>query len=583
MSIKFEICDSLTKVLPGSAPRRATVAVSALAGETISFQTAWLDAMPNAQRSLIEFSVRPAFDNECGVGNGFSLSAFHVGLVPANVPAPAVPDDGYFAIDPTLLPDILEPVRVFTDTAEVAADRDADCAEKCEGKFVAAVQSAHRGWNSLWWDVVATPSLIALEIEGSIRETRGQQRGQTQALWCKRVDVRVVDCDLPKPSLHYTQWFHADSLANYYHVEPWSEAHWHAIEEHMKSCARMRVNSTLAPVWTPPLDTAPGTYRRNVQLLRIAERNGKYEFDFSLLDRWIALADSAGIADVEVPHLFTQWGARFAPRFWITNEVGEDVPRFGWDVSATSGEYQEFLKQLLPALREHLDNKVGEEHVWYHVSDEPEQQHLDSYRAAAESVSQLLEGAQVIDALGDPSFQELVQIPVVATDAIPRFREQGINPTWVYYCVAQSKGVSNRFLAQYASRHRMLGFQLYQGRAQGFLHWAFNFYSTQYSLRSVDPYRDTSAGGGFISGDSFVVYPGEGGAVLESLRHRILRAAMDDLAACQLAERLVGRDAVLAVINPDGDLDYNAGWVCEEELLRRRDRVNELIALAPRG
>lgn len=31
----------------------------------------------------------------------------------------------------------------------------------------------------------------------------------------------------------------------------------------------------------------------------------------------------------------------------------------------------------------------------------------------------------------------------------------------------------------------------------------------------------------------------------------MLRAAFDDLAVCQLAEELVGREAVLDVINPD--------------------------------
>ncbi|ALD74705.1 hypothetical protein AN946_03975 [Trueperella pyogenes] len=444
----------------------------------------------------------------------------------------------------------------------------------------AVVQSAHRGWNSLWWDIEAVPGLVGIEIHGAIRARHGHFLSpNVEIVWKERLDVVVGNRRLPKPKLHNIQWFHADSIANYYDVEPWSDAHWRAVRAHMESCARMRVNTILTPVWTPPLDTAPHTYRRNVQLLGIWERDGRYTFDFTRLDTWLGHMRDAGLTGVEVPHLFTQWGAHACPRFWVSRNSDENPqPRFGWDAIATSPEYRDFLAQLIPALRRHLAAAMGAENVWYHVSDEPEREHLESYRAARAVVSDMLHGAQVIDALGDPEFQNLVQTPIVATDAVPRFRECGIAPTWVYYCVAQDRGVANRFLAQLPNRHRALGFQLYQGRAEGFLHWAFNFYNTQYSLRALDPYRDTAAGGGFISGDTFVVYPLPGGQVMESLRHRMLRAAFDDLAVCQLAEELVGREAVLDVINPDRTLDYRSGWVSEAELLRRRAALNRLLA-----
>ncbi|MGV4323381.1 DUF4091 domain-containing protein [Trueperella pyogenes] len=565
MTITFELCDSLTKVLPAQAPRRSDAALSGLRGETLSFQTAWIDTMPRAQRAQILITVTPIFADGCPP-EPTTLCAFQVGLVPANLPAPDDPDDGYFTTDPTLLPDPLQPLELM---------HDADAPG-----HTAVVQSAHRGWNSLWWDIEAVPGLVGIEIHGAIRARHGHFLSpNVEIVWKERLDVVVGNRRLPKPKLHNIQWFHADSIANYYDVEPWSDAHWRAVRAHMESCARMRVNTILTPVWTPPLDTAPHTYRRNVQLLGIWERDGRYTFDFTRLDTWLGHMRDAGLTGVEVPHLFTQWGAHACPRFWVSRNSDENPqPRFGWDATATSPEYRDFLAQLIPALRRHLAAAMGAENVWYHVSDEPEREHLESYRAARAVVSDMLHGTQVIDALGDPEFQNLVQTPIVATDAVPRFRECGIAPTWVYYCVAQDRGVANRFLAQHPNRHRALGFQLYQGRAEGFLHWAFNFYNTQYSLRALDPYRDTAAGGGFISGDTFVVYPLPGGQVMESLRHRMLRAAFDDLAVCQLAEELVGREAVLDVINPDRTLDYRSGWVSEAELLRRRAALNQLLA-----
>lgn len=588
----FQFCDALTKVLPGEKPRAGTKSLSGLVGETLSFQTAWIDSMPNVERSEITIAVTPIFEHDTAdqvTAESVTIRAFQVGLVPANMPAPENPDDGYFVTDPTLLPDILNPLDVENagegeaDPTEADQVSDGDPAVNANARghsrsVIVTTESKHRGWNSVWWDVVATPRLTALDVKVTYRQRHGHDLSdEVQPLWQDRIDVHVASAKLPAPKLHNVQWFHADSLANYYDVEPWSELHWKITEAHMRSCARMRVNTILTPVWTPALDVAPGVYRRNVQLLDITDRDGRYEFDFSNLDRWIDLLLSSGLTGVEVPHLFTQWGAKSTPRFWIQNNEGELEPRFGWDTPATAPEYREFLEQLIPALRNYFNAKIGERNVWYHVSDEPERRHLESYAAARNVVLDLLDGAQLIDALDDPDFQDYVQTPVVASNSVPRFRARGINPSWVYYCVAQYEGVANRFLAQNPARHRMLGFQLYKGRAEGFLHWAFNFYNTQFSLGSLDPYRDTAAGGGFISGDPFVVYPAPDGSVLESLRHRMLRAAFDDLAACQLAESRVGRDAVLAVIDPAGDLDYNAGWVDEPGILRRRQKLNELI------
>ncbi|MDY5589912.1 MAG: DUF4091 domain-containing protein [Arcanobacterium sp.] len=487
---------------------------------------------------------------------------FYVGLVPANVPAPEHPDEGYFTHTPTLLPDPLFELPL----------------NRTEESIQVLAQSRHSGWNSLWWDFIADPQLSGFDIcvSANKRHQHKLEKSPTQ-IWRSTLSVHVIGTKLKPVPLVNIQWFHPDSLASYYGVDVWSEEHWKIIYAHMESCARMRINTLLTPVWTPPLDTAEGTYRRTVQLVDITENNGLYRFDFSRLDRWIDLMCTAGINNVEVPPLFTQWGARFCPHFIINDSTGTPRERFGWDTPATSAEYGEFLQQFIPALRQHLNDTVGENHVWYHISDEPQPENIKSYKAAKDFVHKLLDGAQILDALGEPDFLDLVSTPVVATDAIPRFRSRGVNPDFVYYCVSQNLGVSNRFLAQYPVRTRALGLQLYCGNAKGFLHWAFNFYNTQYSLGTTDPYRDTSAGGGFISGDSFVVYPDVKGRVVESLRHRILRAAFDDFSCCCIAEKLTDRDTVMRIIDPNHDLDYNAGWMSEPELLRRRELLNQLI------
>ena len=189
----------------------------------------------------------------------------------------------------------------------------------------------------------------------------------------------------------------------------------------------------------------------------------------------------------------------------------------------------------------------------------------------------------MLDALSEPEFMNLVDVPVVATDAVPAFRAHGREPAWVYYCIAQSWDVANRFIAQEPLRTRALGWQLYTARAEGFLHWGFNFYALPLSRGPIDPFRETSAGGGFISGDSFIVYPGPDGLPWPSLRHRLMRDAFDDLAAARAAEEVLGRDRVLGLIDPDGDLDYAAGWVDGGEWQQRRRQLDDAVQTALGG
>ena len=102
----------------------------------------------------------------------------------------------------------------------------------------------------------------------------------------------------------------------------------------------------------------------------------------------------------------------------------------------------------------------------------------------------------------------LVQIPIPASNHLEPFVEKGIKGLWTYYCVSQWDRVANRFFCMPSARNRILGTQLFKYNLAGFLHWGFNFWYTQDSTRSLDPFKETDAGGAFPAGDAFMVYPG---------------------------------------------------------------------------
>ncbi len=523
------LCDSLEKVFPDTAPRPmdATIPIVAYRGQRVSFQVAMLPPIMEDPAAV------PSVDVEVLLSAPLSIAISAVELVPNDLPAPEGADDGYLRTAPGLFPDLLRLLASREPLPMVAGQ-----------------------WRAAWVDLTVPQSITEdVHCEVTLRLSG------TDDVVAKHVfPLRVVAVDLPDLSITNTHWFHCDGLAQYYGHEVFSEPHWQSIDNFMASAAAMRVNSVLTPVWTPPLDTARGGLRLPTQLVGIRDTGGeRYTFDFSLLGRWLELCRRHGMRGIEVAHLFTQWGAEAAPALYIDTKDGLER-RFGWDVAATDPRYRTLLEQLLPGLRAFLDENWGLEDVIFHISDEPMAANLGTYSAAKDVVSDLLEGCTVVDAIGDFDLYQkgVVAIPVVATDHAQRFLDAGVKPLWLYYCVGQVRDVANRFMALPSSRNRVLGTQLWLAGAQGFLHWGFNFYNTVRSVRPTDPFRDTTAGGGFFGGDPFVVYPGPGGKPLESIRHRVFTEAMDDHRAMQLLASLQGDDAVRAIADPNGDITLTA-------------------------
>ena len=129
------------------------------------------------------------------------------------------------------------------------------------------------------------------------------------------VELKLIGARLPELKIPHTEWFHCDCLANYYGVEVFSERHWEIIENFVRTAVRRGCNTLLTPLFTPPLDTAFGGERRTVQLVDVKENApGEYSFSFDKLRRWVKMARRCGIVWFEMSHLFSQWGAKYAPK-----------------------------------------------------------------------------------------------------------------------------------------------------------------------------------------------------------------------------------------------------------------------------
>lgn len=390
--------------------------------------------------------------------------------------------------------------------------------------------------------------------------------------------LHVINAVLPEQKLIYTQWFHSDSIANYYKIPVFCEKFWALVESFIKAAVHTGVNMLLTPVFTPPLDTEIGGERLTVQLVDVKLENGKYSFGFDRFIRWVRLAQKCGIKYFEISHLFSQWGAKYTPK--IMAEVNGSQKRiFGWETSADSIEYAEFLSAFIPQLIKVIRSLGIEKSTFFHISDEPNEDQIESYSRSKSTVAPLLEDFPIIDALSDYSFYEsgIINNPIPCTNDIESFIEKGFPHPWTYYCCGQGGKLSNRFFGMPLSTTRIIGFQLFKYGIEGFLQWGFNFYNSQYSLRSIDPFAVTDADSAFPSGDSFTVYPGKSGAI-ESVRSEVFFQALQDMRALTLLCDRIGKKRTIAAVEADFGIitffDYPRGT---EKMLNLRKSVNNYL------
>ncbi|MGN0572276.1 MAG: DUF4091 domain-containing protein [Candidatus Fimenecus sp.] len=537
---KTLLCSSLEKIFPDTdTVETKLTAFSMFKNEKKSFQF----AVEAKKGETISFSVVSTLQN--------ALRFFCVKMIPAGTNAPKDADDYYIAKNKDAYPDLLLPLAENTFTAE------------------------YDGLNAVWAEIQSDADLPVGQHEIQITVCTDTEETTIQ------LTVEVLDAALPKQDLIYTNWFHTDCLAEYYGVEVFSDDYWRITENFLRRACEYGMNCVLTPLFTPPLDTKVGGERPTVQLVDVTV-TGKdtYAFGFENLEKWLKICDRCGIKYYEMSHLFTQWGARHAPKI-VAQKDGETVQIFGWNTRAAGKPYKRFLAQFSKAILQFIDEKGIREKCLFHISDEPNKGMLRTYKKASKIVHEYFTNVKIIDALSDFKLYEkgLVETPIPANNHIEPFIGK-VPELWTYYCCSQGKdNVSNRFFAMPSARNRILGVQLYKFDVKGFLHWGYNFYFLQYSKGLIDPYKVTDAGGAFYSGDSFVVYPAKDGTPYNALRLNVFYDAFQDMFALKLLESKIGREKTLAVLEKDlgkpitfSEYPHGDKWILE-----MRERVNRAI------
>ncbi len=430
-------------------------------------------------------------------------------------------------------------------------------------------------WNSVWLEIIPSPTLKVGEQNIAVTFTCGDAQEKAE------FTLDIIDAELPPQTLINTNWFHTDCIAVHYNIDVFSDKYWEYVKNFLQVATDYGMNMVLTPIFTPPLDTKVGGERPTVQLVGVKVVNGEYLFDYSALDKWIEICDEVGIKYFEISHFFTQWGAKKCPK--IMAEVdGVQKRIFGWDTKASGKKYRKFLTDFAASFKPYMNAKGIADRVYFHVSDEPFTAVIRHYKKASNIISELFGDYKIMDALSNFKFYKkgLVKLPVPANDHIEAFIGN-VPELWTYYCCAQVKNVSNKFFSMPSQRNRVLGYQMYKFDIKGFLHWGYNFWFKQFSVGPVDPFTETDAGGNFPSVDSYVVYPGENGKPLQSLRLKVFYDSFQDMRALQLLESLIGKERTMQILEEGIEpITFSNYPHSDEWQLSTREKINAAIKAA---
>ncbi len=339
------------------------------------------------------------------------------------------------------------------------------------------------------------------------------------------VVVHVWPFRLPeKQALHHTEWFYPGVLGNYYHIDLWSEAHWLWIERVAADMARHKQDMILTDF---------------TKLVTVVElKDGSLTFDFSRLDRWLAIFGKAGIDWIEGSHVAGGGGggasaitfSRWSPLDASGKPIDTSVSRM------KDAKFEHYVEHLLKAVYAHLKSKGLAKRYVQHIADEPNAKTQESWSRISRKIKQWLPDVPRIDAMPATGMAGDIEIRVPMINEIHgpvhcRPPEQ----LWSYVCLSPQTIYPNRFLDYCSARNRIIYWLSWSLRLKGFLHWGYNYWRPWGCPIPfpVNPWTDSTAGGLYHpsyplpAGDPHIVYPGKT-SICSSIRWETVRKGFED-------------------------------------------------------
>lgn len=405
-----------------------------------------------------------------------------------------------------------------------------------------------RSVRPVWIAVDIDPSVEPGEYTGAVEVVSSNYKASLQ------VKITVQNQLLPGPGdwkFRLDLWQNPWVVAEYFQVEPWSDAHKYLLKKHLEPYAESGgTYITTYAVHSPWSDNSYSIEGNMIEWIKA--RDGSWKFDFSIFDQYVELAMEAGIDKAITIYTPVPWGFRFR---YLDEKSGNYIYE---EWSPLSEQFETYWKVFLDQLKVHLVGRGWFEKTYLGINENP----LEYTRAAARVIKAHSPDWKITYA-GDwhPELSPLLDDYSIIISQTPdreliRERARRGQSTSFYVCCTPpqpnnfvfSAPVEGRFISWYAAAH---GYD-------GFLRWAYDAWP-------ADPVRDARHTL-WPAGDCFLVYPGGNRSIrMEKLREgfadyekiHLLREMALNSGNEQVRELMKEFEAHIATFSGDPDFSNN--------------------------
>lgn len=380
------------------------------------------------------------------------------------------------------------------------------------------------------WITVYVPAQTPEGVYTGTVKMKGESGGR-KFVFEKKINVRVWPVTMRQPDFRNVNWaFDFDHCMKLWNggepVERYSDDHVEYLKDLYGIMAECYQSMVMLPIWNV------------VGMEKLPD--GGWKFDFTRFDEYVRLADEAGVLkQMQIEEL----GHRVVPSW--TSPMGLFVPEFK-DGKMQKETYapedprvRDFFSSFIPALKEHVVQLGWGDRCYMKICDEPVDDNADSYRAAVALIREFWPDMKVLEACQTTKITGTVDAWCPQMDYwhnnydFYKGRKAAGDEMWFYTCCYPHAEYPNRFIEQPLLKPRMLFWMAHKYRADGYLHWGFNYWVG-------DPFVETSMPGTGTSlpgGDAWIIYPGDR-KMLRSIRFEQHRDGIEDYTLLQmLAEK----------------------------------------------
>ncbi len=362
-----------------------------------------------------------------------------------------------------------------------------------------------------------------------------------------QIEIDVINRTLPAPqdwAYHLDLWQNPYSVARYYQIPLWSEAHFEAMLPIMKMLAnagqKVITTSIMHKPWAGQTED-----HFDSMVFRMKNIDGSWTYDYTVFDKWVEfMMNEVGIKNQINCYTMIPWALTFDYYDQATNRV-----QF---INAKPGEqeYEEYWGSFLKDFSKHLRKKG-----WFDIT---------TIAMDERPMEAMVEAIKVIKS-ADPEFKislagnyhpeieaDLYDLCIPYGHTFPEDvkakREATGKISTVYTCCAEA--FPNIFTFSDPAEATWTTIHAIAGNYDGYLRWAINSWTK-------DPLRD-SRFRTWAAGDCYSIYPGPRSSIrFERLIEGIqdaekIRILRDELASKGATSKLKKLNDEIAKFTPEG-------------------------------